>query len=239
MKKRFMFVLFLCSITFLFGCTSAIELTDEENRAIAEYSADLLLKYARGYDSKYFEGEKEMEATTAEDQNTTATTADSTTEAVSTEQATQAPAEQTVNYETDIAKLLGVQNVSILYNNYQIADQYPSTDENGEFIYMDAPEGMKLILVEFDIKNLTAEPVDVNLLSMDVEYRILMNQEKTAKSVLTILMNDLSTYEATLAPDANEQAVLVFQIADGLADQIQTLDVQVSYSGSKNLIKVK
>lgn len=239
MKKRFTFALFLSSLTFLFGCTNVIKLTDEENRAIAEYSADLLLKYAGGYDSKYFDGEKEIEAATSEDSTEPATETSVDPVPASTEQDMETTTEQTVNYETDIAGLLGLQDISILYNNYQIVDKYPSMDENGEFIYMDAPEGMKLILVEFDVKNLTANPVDVNLLSMDVDYRILMNETKAAKPILTILMNDLSTYDATLAPDASEKAVLVFQILDSLVDQIQTLDIEVSYNGNKGMIKVK
>lgn len=239
MKKRFTFLLLLFSLTFLFGCTGAIELTDEENRAIAEYSADLLLKYAAGYDSKYFDGEKEMEAATEEGSTEPVTeAADNPTEAAA-EQTTEAATEQAVSYETDIAGMLGLNDISILFSNYQISDTYPSMDENGEFIYMDAPEGMKLLLVEFDLKNLTAEPVDVNLLSMDVDYRILMNGTKAAKSVLTILMNDLSTYEATLAPEASEKVVLVFQILDSLVDQVQTLDIKAAYGGREGMIKVK
>lgn len=239
MKKRFTFALFLFSLTSLFGCTNVIKLTDEENRAIAEYSADLLLKYASGYDSKYFDGEKEMEEITAEDSTEPVAQATDEPAPASTEQDTEATTEQTVNYETDIAGLLGLQDISILYNNYQIVDKYPSMDGSGEYIYMDAPEGMKLILVEFDMKNLTANPVDVNLLSMDVDYLILMNETKTAKPILTILMNDLSTYEAALAPDASEKAVLVFQILDSMVDQIQTLDIKVSYGGKQGMIKVK
>ena len=122
MKKRFTFALFLFSLTFLFGCTNVIKLTDEENRAIAEYSADLLLKYAGGYDSKYFDGEKEIEATTAEDSTEPLTETSVDPVDTSAEQDTQAATEQTVSYETDIAGLLGLQDISILHNNYQIVD---------------------------------------------------------------------------------------------------------------------
>ena len=128
MKKRFTFALLLFSLTFLFGCTNVIKLTDEENRAIAEYSADLLLKYAGGYDSKYFDGEKEIEATTAE--NSTEPVTETSVDPVDTsaEENTQADTEQTVNYETDIAGLLGMPDLSLIQHNYQIVDKYPSMD---------------------------------------------------------------------------------------------------------------
>lgn len=248
MKKRLTLGIFLVSFTFLFGCTGVIELTDAENRAIAEYSAELLLKHAAGYESKYFEGEQDDE-TAAE--NTTELVTEGTTEAPTetnttaegaatpVESDTDASTEQTVSYETDVSRIIGLADIAIQFNNYQITDRYPSVDKNGEFIYLEVPDGMKLIVVEFDINNLVTEPVDVDLLSMDVSYSIVMNQTKTAKSMLTILTNDLSTYEATLAPGASEKAVLVFQISDSLVDQIQTLDMKVAYGGSEGMMKVK
>lgn len=243
--------LIIFSIT-LTGCSKVIDLTDDENRAIAEYCAELLLKYAAGYDDKYYEGKDadttpdmtteeivttQETVTTQESAQTTTQVAVDQTEATTTQPQTTAPAEQT--YETDVAKILGIDKVSIPYQSFQITDRYPSRNKDGELIYLEASEGMKLIVAQFSVNNLTTEQVKLDLLSMDASYRIVMNQTKSAKSMLTILMDDLSTYEATLAASASEEAVLVFQIADNLVDQIKTLDVKVIYGEHEGMIKLQ
>lgn len=242
MKKRCLLLSFLVLMTMLCGCDKVIKLSDAEEAAIAEYAAELLLKYDRGFESKYFEGEEtSTEATTeAQTEATTENTTvmpfeDASTVEGSTEQE-EASTEAVTVSETDIAKILGVSGVSTVYNNYQICERYPSIDKNGDFIYLEATNGMKLIVVEFDMKNTTADPIDVDLLNVDVKYSIIMNHSKAAKSMLTILMDDLSTYQATLAPSANEKAVLVFQIADNLVDQVEVLEIKVTYNDSENYI---
>ncbi len=242
MKKLLSAIFIAASLVFLTGCAKVMELSDSENRAIAEYSAELLLKYATGYESKYFAGatteEAIPEASTDTQAATTEQQTDTTVPADTNAPATEAPVAADTEYISDISELLGLSGISITYNNYQITDQYPSKDKNGSLIYLDAPEGKKLIVVSFDMKNQNAEPVDVNLLDMAVDYHIIMNSLKTAKPMLTILMDDLSTYEATLAPDSTSNAVLVFQISDNLVGEVQTLDIKVSYNGIEKMIKV-
>lgn len=243
MKKRLIVVVLALSIVCLSGCTKVMDLSDNENRAIAEYSAELLLKHATGYESKYFEAE----AASAKGSDTQAPTDTQTPAEPSTEPDNNIPGDSDssvvpdatpAEYVTDIASILGLSNVSILFNNYQITDQYPSKDGNGSVVYLDAPEGMKLLVMEFNVSNLTGEPVDLNLLQMDVDYRVVLNQSKQAKPMLTILTEDLSTYMATLAPDSSSNAVLVFQISDSLVDQIQSLDIKVSFGDMEKMIKV-
>lgn len=240
MKKKLFVLVFTLSLVCLSGCTKVMDLSDNENRAIAEYSAELLLKHATGYESKYFEAE----AMSAEEDDTQAATDTQALEEPSTEPESNVPDASVTGdaapaeYVTDIAGVLGLSNVSILFNQYQITDRYPSADAGGSAVGLDAPEGMKLLVVEFNIGNQTGEPVDLNLLQMDVDYKVVLNQSKQAKPMLTILPDDLSTYEATLEPGAASNAVLVFQISDTLVDQVQSLDIKVSYGGAEKMIKV-
>ncbi len=245
MKRKLTFGIFLVTLTFLSGCGGVIELSDDENRAIAEYSAELLLKHSIGYESKYFDGEEELANAVSTESDTAETTEYATTEASTqdtSEQTTQAAAastEQAISYETDIADILHITDLSIIFNHYDIVESYPSRDETGALVYIDAPSGMKLLVTEFDLSNLSDVPLDVNLLNVDVGYSIVMNDSKSAKSMLTILMDDLSTYEATLAPETDEKAVLVFQISDELTSQIQSLDLKVTYEDSEHMIQIQ
>lgn len=119
-----------------------------------------------------------------------------------------------------------------------LVDRYPSIDEDGSFIYLEAPAGKKLLVAKFDVINQTSEPVYVDLLSLDVDYRIVLNNSKAAKPLLTILMDDLSTYQGTIAPSSTQDAVLVFQIADSLTDSIENLDLKITYNYEENTIVV-
>lgn len=94
MKKRTMgIIMVIFSAIILTGCASTIDLTDEQNEAIAEYAAELLLKYDSNYSSKYKDaiyGEDKTEnlETIIDDTNTeatTETTTDTTTEATTEE----------------------------------------------------------------------------------------------------------------------------------------------------------
>ena len=86
MKKLWCLLAILVLSVTLTGC--GVELSDEENRVIAEYAADLLLKYDRDYTSSLVE--EEVPAT---EQTTQAPSTDSTTEGTTEEPSTQPPQE--------------------------------------------------------------------------------------------------------------------------------------------------
>ena len=93
-KRRLLAGLIACGIFVTTGCGQVIDLTDEENHLIAEYAAELLLKYDWNYDTRYNPDELEdtTETMTETDAATEATTeVVTTTEAATTEQ--DAPAD--------------------------------------------------------------------------------------------------------------------------------------------------
>lgn len=230
----------------LTGCGR--ELSTEENRVIAEYAADLLLKYDKNYQSKYMNTEDETEAVTTTEQDTEATTEETVTEAVKateTVNTTEAEGEDSIippsdgGSVQDIAEIAGLDGLSIRYNRCMFLDRYPSIDQDGAFIYLDADEGYKLVVVKFNIANETAEDKVVDLLNTDLSYRLVMNQSKAAKPMLTILMDDLGTFSTTISANSEQSAVLVFQISDGLIDKIEHLDIRVTYQNEEHTIPIQ
>ena len=71
-KRRLLAALIACGVFVTTGCGQVIDLTDEENHLIAEYAAELLLKYDRNYDMRY--NPDELEETTETMTETDATT---------------------------------------------------------------------------------------------------------------------------------------------------------------------
>lgn len=118
-------------------------------------------------------------------------------------------------------------------------DRYPSVDQDGAFIYLEADPGYQLVVIKFDIANITAQDIAVDLLNTDINYKLVYNQTKAASPMLTILMDDLGTYESVV-PAGNEQsAVLVFQISKDLISQIQSLDIRVTYKNEESVIHIQ
>ena len=268
----------LCSIVilslFVVGCTKTIELTDEESKLVAEYAAELLLKYDRNNDSKYYNDEysdKDPFATT-EFLTTEALateeilTVDTTTEEATTEQAqggadgsdnnqqleSEGVVDSNVNStedvsgivadagkDYDLAAFMGQENVYIKYDYYMVLDEYPSYDKEGVFITVEAPQGYKLLVLKFKIENKTNENQTIDLYSKDVDYRIIVDDSKSAKQMLTILMDDLYTYEGTVAASMYNEAVLLFQVSDEIALNIKDLKLKATYNGQDVIISLQ
>ncbi len=272
----------LCSIVilslFAVGCTKTIELTDEESKLVAEYAAELLLKYDRNNDSKYYNDEysdRDPYATTEFPTTEAPVTEEPTTEAPVVEEPTTEASTQTAvdgegtessggdleqegvvnsnvnstedvsgivadadkNY--DLATFIEENNVSIKYDYYMVLDEYPSYDRDGVFITIEAPQGYKLLVLKFKIENKTNEDQYIDLYSKDIEYKIIVDDSKSAKSMLTILMDDLYTYEGTIAGSMYNEAVLLFQISDDIALNIKDLKLKTIYNGNDVIISLQ
>ena len=235
------------------GC--GIDLIDEQNRLIAEYAADLLLKYDADYQARYNEDTedvptttdtteyvteqtKEEDTATTEDLSADISTEDTSAEDVSTEEDEDFPPVINDNV-TDIAEIVGIHDISIIYNKCMFLDRYPSIDQDGAFIYLEADPGYKLVVVKFDITNQSSSAVSLDLLNTPIDYRLVMNGSKAAKPMLTILMDDLGTFYNTVPANSEQSAVLVFQMADGSIDKIETLDIRVTYENNEYIIHIQ
>lgn len=293
MWSRFRIVLAMIGLSVLLsGC--GVDLTDEQNRIIAEYAADLLLKYDAEYQAKYGNTELDSEEDTSditedvtedlleditterdtedtsepdidvittestEEENTTSddnsnTTddpedtasseqmPDSTTEEMaqtSTEEDTAGPPSSSDNV-TDIAEIVDISGLSITYNKCMFLDRYPSIDQDGAFIYLDADPGYKLAVIKFSIENHTSESIMLDLLNTDIDYRLVMNGSKAAKPMLTILMDDLGTFSNAIPGNNDQSAVLVFQISEKSMQEIQKLDMKVMYNKKEYVIHIQ
>lgn len=258
-KRRLLAGLIACGIFVTTGCGQVIDLTDEENHLIAEYAAELLLKYDRNYDTRYNPDELEdtTETMTETDATTEATTEMvTTTEAATTEQ--DAPADgqttqaqpvtdeavkedigATVDSDFDIAAFVGESRISVRYAYYMVVDSYPSYDQDGMYIEVQAPEGYKLLVLKFEVENKTNEEQAVDLYNKDVNYNIVVDNSRTTKQMLTILADDLYTYDKTIQASSREEAVLLYTVSDSVANKWTDLKLQVKYGGTSAVLQLE
>lgn len=258
-KRRLLAGLIACGIFVTTGCGQVIDLTDEENHLIAEYAAELLLKYDRNYDTRYNPDELEdtTETMTETDATTEATTEMvTTTEAATTEQDVPADGQTTqaqpvtdeavkedigatVDSDFDIAAFVGESRISVRYAYYMVVDSYPSYDQDGMYIEVQAPEGYKLLVLKFEVENKTNEDQAVDLYNKDVNYNIVVDNSRTTKQMLTILADDLYTYDKTIQASSREEAVLLYTVSDSVANKWTDLKLQVKYGGTSVVLQLE
>lgn len=264
MKKTFLFFACVVIVFFATGCEKVIELTDNESKLIAEYAAELLLKYDRNIDYKYFSGSEsttevitEISTSASTEATTTETVSEITTD-VSTDNAvvTETPTtEEDITDESteeevsgivanqdqnfNIATFLGEENLSIKYSYYMILDRYPSYDQDGVYIEIEAPAGYKLLVLKFNVENMVNDKRNIDLYNKNVEYHVVVNNNRSAKQMLTILIDDLYTYQKQIEGSMFEEDVLLFQISESLAANLQDLKLRVEYDGSEVVLQLQ
>lgn len=253
--RRVWAVLLVAVTLGLSGCGQVIDLTDEENHLIAEYAAELLLKYDRNYDTKYDPEEATTEEATLTDATTEVTTTEAVTEATTettTEAAVEATTEAqisseenvteeittTVEDDFDIAAFAGESRISVRYAYNMVVDSYPSYDQDGMYIEVEAPEGYKLLVLKFEVENKTNEDQTVDLYSKDINYNIIVDNARKTKQMLTILQDDLYTYKKTIAASSREETVLLYTVSDSVAKSMKDLKLQIQYGGASAVIQL-
>lgn len=223
----------------LSGCTQVTDLSEDETKLIAEYAADLLLSHDRGYDDRLQDGETELEENTDSEE---VTEAEETTERTEkTEEATEnvsGQAETTEGTMQDIAQIAGITGASIQYREYEVVKQYPASGEAENVVQIDAPQGYELLVLHFGVNTTQEQQVNVSFMDTNVEYELACNGSLAAKPMLTILTNDLTTLETTVSPGQESEAVLVFQISDEVAQQLDSMELRVTYNNVRNVITI-
>lgn len=257
MKKFFAVCSIMILSLFAVGCTKTIELTDHESKLIAEYAAELLIKYDRNINLKYDEAQTEVDIASDIDAEEI-TTEEMTTEEVATEEPTTETiedsssqtevedivqedigAQEVMTSDFDIAAFVGESNVLIKYMSYMVTDTYPSYDEDGMYMEIEAPSGYKLLVVKLKIENKTNEDQYIDLYTKDIQYNIIIDNTRSAKHMLTILMDDLYTYQDTVEASMYEETVLLFRISDSIAESMTDLKLKVDNGTEQAVIQLQ
>lgn len=256
MKKILLMSCIVVLVFFSTGCAKTIELTDQENYLIAEYAAELLLKYDRNMDLKYYDDSVPHvmpQPATPDEPEEVPDDTEAETELPDGQDGTEEIPESGVLLEGmqdvggveadagsdfDIAEYAGETDFSIKYAYYMIVDRYSSYGESGGYIEVEAPEGYKLLVLKFDIENKTNDTQNIDMYSKGLEYSIIVNDKKSAKQMLTILIDDLYTYQTALDGSMREEAVLLFQVSESIADEVSDLKLKIENQNDSRVIQL-
>lgn len=237
-------LLLLLGSLMLSGCgmqETPYELTEEEQQLVVSYSAHVVSKFnkyqkdgltyvpdsALEEETELPEIETESETDVPEENTEVADTEVNVevtdTELESTE--TEEPAEKTT-LNTAFEDL----GLEFTYLGNEVTASYMQ-DSN---YAVNAGIGKKLLVLKVKAENLTEEAITIdNMTAGDVysaKYTMESGKRYNAKSVMTLLLNDFTTYEGTIEPENAVEMVIVFEIP-AETETVDEIELKIERNG--------
>ncbi len=235
--KRFsLFAVSICLVSAgLTGCSKAVQLDNEQQDLVAEYCAQLVLRYDANYDGKLEkvkEKETEKESSKENDKGEVTTDSNVSGENVTEEITTQGQGEHSLS----LAEAFGIEGVDIQYTGYSIVDTY--SDGSGSPANLVAGEGHSFLVEKFQMSNISGGTLDIPMMSFDTSIKSGVNGSHYT-ALITLLMNALNTYTGTMEPGQSTEVVLVYEINSLGEGDVSELILEVSENDRKATFNLK
>ncbi len=226
MKKRVCIMGMSVLLCMMCGCLQSTPLTDAELDVVAEYAANLLLKYDTNYDSPLYYVE---EMTALLSPTPTPSPTPEAGEILPSGNGSNAIPEVgdfgalgggttgsdvtigTINDEEtnkQLTQVIAEENFSITCEKFDLMDSV----ENNNYFSLVAKEGRQYAVVTFKLHNNTEEEQLFDALENGLEYMLDINVGTVYRVSLSMLENDMQYMPITVPAKGEAEAVLVFEI---------------------------
>ena len=204
MKKIVLAAMAVAVCLCLAGCVPNTPLTEAEMDAVAEYAAELLLKYDEKFNNMLLVSKDVWDVPSP----TPTMLPEEPTPIVTPSGAIEVPKppEETTR---QLTKVLGVEDFSVTCDYYELKKEVIS---NGYFS-LDAKEGRQYVVLHFTITNTSDETKVFDASEQNLECAIDVNHGTISKVSLSMLENDMRHMEITVPANGSADAVLVFEIS--------------------------
>lgn len=224
--KRLLLVCIAACSLILGGCGETLhELTPEEEALIVHYAAYVVAKH----NIQQKDGMSNVYIPEVEEQETESVDTPLDTELPEGTQTPEGeggtPGEETEVENTTVllADAIGHSaDLTITYAGSYVADNYIE----GSAYSLDATEGNTFYIMKFTITNATEADVMVDNLTKGLSFK-LESGDVSAKSEVTFLMTDFSTYVGTIAAGQSVETILLFEVPESSAEAILEPTLQI------------
>ncbi len=127
-------------------------------------------------------------------------------------------------------------DIFLSYQGYMVSSTYP---ESSKSYVVNADKGKKLLVLRFDLYNASDATKSVNMIPLNMLFQIILNGKNLGYSSVTFLPNDLSSFSGNIESRAHESVVVLTQISEKDATNIQTLGMIVSLRGNDQTVYLK
>ena len=240
MKKGKIIGVLAISACMLTGCIDSMpDMTEEQSELVAEYAADMLLKYSPNYhyriadEEEVASAETEMETSQEEETMQEESQPSQDLSQTGSGESVSVGAETSVEdgSEYDLATFFGMDQFSIRYASCEVTDAYPKA-ESGSGFSVTAPQGYNLLILHFDVENLGEETAQCDLFDQINKVRVNVNDAGYVQALSTLLTNDLTTYMEDIPAGEVADAVVAVPVEQTDLDEIQTAVMRITTQDS-------
>lgn len=246
-KQLFLGILIVLFSFALSGCVDVgnINLTKEEEEQIADYAADILIKYDSNSKGRLVDTTQkrlldqavEEFAAKQKEENSDKESKSEDGEDSSKNEENSDP--YAIAGEQDIAKALGqASGMGIYYTGYENTKAYPSDGSSDGFFNMSATEGNELLVFHFDVINLEENPVHCDILSQQPMFRMILNGNERENALTTLLLNDLGTLDTDIESGSKIDSVVVLEVPEGYGNQVNNVKFLIKNGEEQSIIPI-
>lgn len=245
-KKSLLSVVLLTGALVLTGCgEEPYELQDNEREIIVNYAAHIVAKYnvkqPEGYRYVYRSPEDETEEeqpqetplegsqpeeSQPEGSDDRETQADGQTQETASADGTDAPDEEETPPVT-LSEALGLTNIQAVYTGAELTDRYDT-------IVPDS--GKKLMILHVTLQNQGKKAKKCDILSLLPNFRAKVNGTQEVTSELTILPENLSTWEEKIPAGGSADTIILFQVKEDAVTAVEQLELEVTAGGKTSRV---
>ena len=225
-------------------------LTDEEQKLYAEYAAGVLMKYNAGTNNRVLEGQKLIQQEAKEEAQREqaakreqlvaeyeANKSSNNKEKENSSSGGSASSGSGISYISDMAQATGMEAFSIVYDGYEVTDSYPNSGDD-VLMAMDATNGKVLMVTKFKVTNVSGQTEHLNMFSKQAKFKLNLNG-KRYNAQYTLLLDDLSMYKGDLEAGENVEGVLIFEIPESEASNVEDMVLSITVDGESSSMQLR
>ena len=229
-RKSLLNIVLLAGALILTGCgEEPYELQDNERAVIVNYAAHIVAKYnvrqPEGYRYVYLPAEQEaggeeeqpQDIQTEETNEQEQQTDDRTQEDMPADNADAATEE--VKPAVTLSEALGLKGVQAVYTGAELTDHYGTVVPN---------TGKKLMILHVTLQNQTGKARKCDMLSLLPVFQAKVNGAQEVTSELTILPENLSTWEEKIPAGGSADTIILFQVDEDEVTSVEQLELKVT-----------
>lgn len=204
MKRTFITMLALCGLL-LTGCTKLVDLSEKENNILSQYMSHTIIERT-DYNTLLSVDALDMNIVEEENTKTDIKEEEGELKAAQIKDSSDIEGKPT---NVSLTKAVGKSNFDIKYKTFKLHDKFPTTENNYFELY--AGKNEKLLVVYFDVKNLSNKTLRLDLVEEGITYGLEL-EGTTLNPMLTLLMDDIQYINLDIKAKSTNQAVLVFTV---------------------------
>lgn len=225
-------------------------LTEDEQKMYAEYAAGVLMKYNAGSNMRVLEGQtlrnQEAKEEAAREQAArreqlaaeyASDKSDSNKKENTSSGGNASGSSQGISYISDMSAATGTNAFTITYTGYEVTDSYPSSGDD-ILMAIDAQQGKLLLVTKFLVTNISGQTENFDMFSKQPKFKVNINGN-TYKSQYTLLLDDLSMYKGDMDAGSVIETVLVFEVPEGVASNINDMELSVSVNDTVSTMQLR